>query len=81
MAAASRLAAPRRDYVRVVDGWLRRQIADGQLVDGPFTVLHALWLAATQEFCRQWSVRRSRLRPRNVADQLAVGAWQALRPS
>jgi AcrR family transcriptional regulator len=79
MAAAPRLDESSRNYMRVVDGWLRRHIANGRLVDGPFAVLHALWLGPTQEFCRQWLGGRSRLRPRQVAEQLADGAWQALR--
>ena len=79
VAAAPRLDESSRHYVRVVDAWLRQQIAAGELVDGPFVVLHALWLGPTQEFCRQWLSGRSRLRPRQVVDQLSDGAWHALR--
>jgi AcrR family transcriptional regulator len=79
VAAASCLDESGRDYVRIVGAWLRHGVAEGQLVDGPFAVLHALWLGPTQEFCRQWLSGRSRLRPRQVVHQLADGAWHALR--
>jgi len=78
IAAAPGLDESSRNYVRVVDGWLRRQVSEGELVDGPFPVLHALWLGPTQELCRQWLGGRSRLRPRQAAEQLATGAWKAL---
>jgi AcrR family transcriptional regulator len=78
VAAAPRLDESSRAYVRSVDAWLRGHIAGGRLVDGPFPVLHALWLGPTQEFCRQWLSGRARLRPRQVAGQLAEGAWRAL---
>lgn len=80
VAAAPRLDESSRDYVRILDGWLRSHIADARLVDGPFPVLHALWLGPTQEFCRQWLNGRARPRPRQVTDMLAQGAWQALSP-
>jgi AcrR family transcriptional regulator len=79
VAAAPRLDESSRHYVRVVDAWLRQRIARDQLVDGPFALLHALWLGPTQEFCRQWLSGRSRVRPRQAVDQLADGAWRALR--
>ncbi len=78
VAAAPRLDETSRNYVRVVDAWLRQRIAEDQVVGGAFAVLHALWLGPTQEFCRQWLGGRSRLRPRQVVDQLADGAWRAL---
>ena len=78
-AAAPRLDESSRQYVRTVDGWLRHHIAEGRLIEGPFAVLHALWLGPTQEFCRQWLSGRARPRPRHVADQLADGAWRVLR--
>jgi len=77
-AAAPGLDESSRRYVRIVDGWLRHHIAEGRLIDGPFAVLHALWLGPTQEFCRQWLRGRARPRPRHVAEQLAHGAWQVL---
>lgn len=78
VAAASTLDAPSRQYVRVVERWLRSHVDDGALADRPFVVLHALWLGPAQEFCRHWLRGRGRLRPRHVADQLAEGAWRAL---
>lgn len=78
LAAAPRLDESNRSYVRVLDGWLGSHIADRRLVDAPFSVLHALWLGPTQEFCRHWLSGRSRLRPRQAAVQLADGAWRAL---
>jgi AcrR family transcriptional regulator len=78
VAAAPRLHESSRAYVRIVERWLRDHIANGRLVDGPFPVLHALWLGPTQEFCRQWLSGRARLRPRQVAGQLADGAWRTL---
>ena len=79
VSAAPRLDESSRVYARTVERWLKGHIADRVLVDRPFPVLHALWLGPMQEFCRQWLSGRSRLRPRQVADQLAEGAWQALR--
>jgi AcrR family transcriptional regulator len=78
MAAAPALDGPSRQYVRVVDRWLRDRVAAGDLIDGPFPVLHALWLGPTQEYCRHWLRGRSRLRPRHISDDLARGAWRAL---
>jgi AcrR family transcriptional regulator len=77
-AAAPSLDGPSRQYVRVVDRWLRDRVAAGELIDRPFAVLHALWLGPTQEYCRHWLRGRSRLRPRHVTDDLAGGAWRAL---
>jgi len=79
VASAGRLDESSRAYVRTVDGWLRRQVVERILVDRPFPVLHALWLGPTQEFCRHWLRGRGRLRPRHVADDLAEGAWRAMR--
>ena len=81
VAAASRLDGHSRNYVRVVDQWLRNHVDSGALADRPFVVLHALWLGPAQEFCRQWLRGRGRLRPRHVTDQLADGAWRALAAS
>jgi len=77
-AAAPALDGLNRSYVREVDGWLRRHVGSGALIDQPFAMLHALWLGPTQEFCRHWLRGRARLRPRHVAADLADGAWRAL---
>lgn len=81
MAAAPSLDSRAGAYVRTVSQWLRVYIDAGAVVDQPFTVLHALWLGPTQEFCRHWLRGRGRLRPRHVAAQLADGAWRALEAS
>jgi AcrR family transcriptional regulator len=77
-AAAPTLDGLSRSYVREVDTWLRVHVDSGALIDQPFAMLHALWLGPTQEFCRHWLRGRGRLRPRNVAVDLADGAWRAL---
>jgi AcrR family transcriptional regulator len=77
-AAAPILDGPSRSYVHNVNGWLRRHVDGGALIDQPFVVLHALWLGPTQEFCRHWLRGRARLRPRHVAADLAEGAWRAM---
>jgi AcrR family transcriptional regulator len=77
-AAAPTLDRLGRSYVREVDGWLRRHVDSGAVVDRPFVILHALWLGPTQEFCRHWLRGRARLRPRHVAADLADGAWRAI---
>ena len=81
VAAGPRLDRSSREYLRVVDRWLRVHIDAGRLVDHPFAVLHALWLGPTQEFCRHWLRGRGRLRPRHVAATLADGAWRVLAAS
>lgn len=78
VAASGSLDGPSRNYVRVVDRWLRGRVDAGDVIDRPFPVLHALWLGPTQEYCRHWLRGRSRLRPRHVTDDLAGGAWRAL---
>jgi prepilin-type processing-associated H-X9-DG protein len=81
LAAAPSLDGPSRNYVRVVDRWLRRHVGAGALLDRPFPVLHALWMGPTQEFCRHWLRGRGRLQPRHVSADLADGAWRAVTPS
>jgi AcrR family transcriptional regulator len=78
VAAAPSLDPRARAYVRTVGQWLRGYIDAGAVIDQPFTVLHALWLGPTQEFCRHWLRGRSRPRPRHVAAELGDGAWRAL---
>ncbi|MCU1504216.1 MAG: transcriptional regulatory protein [Ilumatobacteraceae bacterium] len=78
IAAAPQLDAPNRSYVRAVNRWVRVHVDAGSLIDRSFPVLHALWLGPTQEFCRHWVRGRGRLRPRDVADDLADGAWRAV---
>jgi AcrR family transcriptional regulator len=81
LAASPFLDGPARSYVQEADVWLRHHIQTGAVVDRPFAVSHALWLGPTQEFCRHWLRGRSKLRPRQVATDLAEGAWKALASS
>lgn len=78
LAAEPRFSAQNREYVGAVGGWLRVQAERGALVHRPFEVSHALWLGPGQEFARHWLRGRSRLRPSQVAGDLADGAWRAL---
>jgi AcrR family transcriptional regulator len=77
-AAEPRLGEDSRRYVDAVDGWRRQQIEQGAMIGRSFGVTHALWLGPAQEFARHWLRGRSRQRPTEAADDLAVGAWRAL---
>lgn len=80
LAAEPTFSAQNRQYVAVIDGWWRGQVARGAVRDLPFEVAHALWLGPGQELARHW-VRgrgRGRRRPTEVAGLVAEGAWQAL---
>jgi AcrR family transcriptional regulator len=65
-------------YVEEVGGWLRAQADRGQVIDGWFGTVHALWLGPVQELARNWLQGRSRVTPTEAAPDLAAGAWRAL---
>lgn len=78
LAAEPSFSVQNREYVDVVGAWLKVQAERGALVDRPFEIAHALWLGPGQDFVRHWLSGRSRLRPSQVAGDLADGAWRAL---
>ena len=77
-AAEPAFTAQNRGYVEEVGRWLGEHAERGALVGLPFEVAHALWLGPVQEFARHWLRGRARLRPTQVAPDLADGAWCAL---
>ncbi len=81
IAAEPTFSIGNRAYVKVVSAWLHNQAERGTLRELPFGVAHALWLGPTQEFSRHWLRGRSRVTPRQVASELANGAWRALAAS
>lgn len=78
LAAEPAFTTNNRGYVDEVSGWVRGHAERGMLVGLSFGVAHALWLGPAAEFARHWLRGRSRLRPTQVAPDLADGAWRAL---
>jgi AcrR family transcriptional regulator len=78
LAAEPQFSAANGAYVEAVSGWLGIQAERGEMIDGPFGIVHALWLGPAQEFARHWLQGRSRLSPTEAAQDLADGAWRAL---
>ncbi|SDY91832.1 transcriptional regulator, TetR family [Modestobacter sp. DSM 44400] len=78
LAAEPTFSQDNRRYVEEIGAWLRRHATNGELLERPFGVAHALWLGSSQEFARHWLRGRSRLTPTAAADELADGAWHAL---
>jgi AcrR family transcriptional regulator len=79
LAAEPRFSRQSRRYVNVCDDWLHHQAERGLLIRRSFAVTHALWLGPTQELARHWLHGHSAVRPTEAADDLAEGAWLALK--
>jgi AcrR family transcriptional regulator len=78
LAAEPDLGEDARRYALAVGDWLEQQSRKGTLIEGSFTVRHALWLGPAMEFARHWLRGRSRQRPTDAAADLAEGAWRGL---
>jgi AcrR family transcriptional regulator len=78
LAAEPALSRSNRAYVRTVGAWLQAHMDSGGLSARRFETAHALWLGPAQELSRHWLRGRSKLRPTNVSEDLADGAWCAL---
>ena len=78
-AAAHRRAALNDQFFPSVLRWHRRHVDAGAMRPMPFDLLHALWMAPSQELTRTWLAGRASCDPHAFSDELATAAWNALR--
>lgn len=77
--ARDRLREANRAFFDRMRRWIGAAVRRGELRDLGVDLTYALWLGPAQEYARAWLEARVRPRPTQVADQLADGAWRALR--
>lgn len=78
-AAGARLYEQNAAFFFEVRGWWRVHAAYGAVREPQPDLLHALWLGATDSYCRQWVAGDRRPISENVVAELADAAWQALK--
>lgn len=78
-AAGDRLRSANRRFFSHVRGWWRPHVERGSLRDLDLDLAHALWLGATQDYCRLQLSARTRVSPKRAEPLLAEAAWLALR--
>jgi AcrR family transcriptional regulator len=77
--ATARVDQQNRAFFGDVLSWWRLHAAYGALRVVEPRLLHALWLGATDSYCRQWVAGRARAIERSVGLELADAAWQTLK--
>jgi AcrR family transcriptional regulator len=68
------------DFLRRISEWLVAAQERGELRPMAPDVAVSLWNGPPREYARAWLARSSGRRPTEVAEELAEGAWRALRP-
>jgi AcrR family transcriptional regulator len=78
---AGRLRELNHHFLGAAAAWWRTHVHYGELRELDLLVAHALWLGPAQEVCRAWLAGEIPARAlERSADDLADGAWQAVRP-
>src|SRR5690349_17083008 len=77
--AAAHLDEQNRAFFGGVRAWWRLHAGYGTVRDVNPELLHALWLGATDTYCRQWIAGPGRAIDEGVAAELADAAWLALK--
>ena len=77
--AAARLEQQNAVFFGEVLRWWRLHAGYGSVRDLDPDLLHALWLGATDTYCRQWIAGSRGEIDKGVAGELADAAWQALK--
>jgi AcrR family transcriptional regulator len=77
--SGSELRDMNRRFFDEVLSWWKTHVHYGELRALPLDLIHALWIGAAQEYTRNWLSGHAKRVPRNVADELADAAWNALK--
>jgi AcrR family transcriptional regulator len=77
--AVARLREQNSAFYTEVRAWWRVHAAYGAVRELKPELLHALWLGATDSYCREWVGGERRAIDENVVRELADAAWQALK--
>jgi AcrR family transcriptional regulator len=78
LAAEPALGNQNRAFVAELRAWLEPHQVAGTVLEGPWDVLHAIWVGPAQELSRQWLRGRGRTRPSRAAAALGAAAATAL---
>jgi len=73
-----RLTAANRAYFQRTREWLERETAAGRMPEIPFSLLHALVFAPSQELAKLWLGGRLRSTPLACADRMGRAAWAGI---